>query len=137
MDDLKIHSQPRPNGSRSVHAISAAPLRSLRQAAVIHVQSSGREDATGANVLVAIFAERESPAAYSLQEQGMTHYDAINYISDGHHKGRRRYRGLADTKIEALIFLPGRPRPTRAAHKVGGLAGALRTCRSCYRHSRS
>jgi ATP-dependent Clp protease ATP-binding subunit ClpA len=44
----------------------------------IHVQSSGREEVTGANVLVAIFAERESHAAYFLQEQDMTRYDAVN-----------------------------------------------------------
>jgi ATP-dependent Clp protease ATP-binding subunit ClpA len=50
---------------------------------VIHVQSSGREEVTGANVLVAIFAERESHAAYFLQEQDMTRYDAVNYISHG------------------------------------------------------
>ncbi|HBF30076.1 AAA family ATPase, partial [Rhizobium sp.] len=53
------------------------------QRAVIHVQSSGREEVTGANVLVAIFAERESHAAYFLQEQEMTRYDAVNYISHG------------------------------------------------------
>jgi ATP-dependent Clp protease ATP-binding subunit ClpA len=53
------------------------------QRAVIHVQSSGRDDVTGANVLVAIFAERESHAAYFLQEQQMTRYDAVNYISHG------------------------------------------------------
>src|SRR5687767_15855358 len=51
--------------------------------AVVHVQSSGREEVTGANVLVAIFAERESHAAYFLQEQDMTRYDAVNYISHG------------------------------------------------------
>jgi ATP-dependent Clp protease ATP-binding subunit ClpA len=51
--------------------------------AVIHVQSSGREEVSGANVLVAIFAERESHAAYFLQEQEMTRYDAVNYISHG------------------------------------------------------
>src|SRR3569833_3302659 len=45
------------------------------QRAVIHVQSSGKEEVTGANVLVAIFAERESHAAYFLQEQDMTRYD--------------------------------------------------------------
>ena len=50
---------------------------------MIHVQSSGREEVTGANVLVAIFAERESHAAYFLQEQDMTRYDAVNYISHG------------------------------------------------------
>ncbi|MGE3626749.1 MAG: ATP-dependent Clp protease ATP-binding subunit ClpA [Hyphomicrobiales bacterium] len=51
--------------------------------AVVHVQSSGREEVTGANVLVAIFAERESHAAYFLQEQDMTRFDAVNYISHG------------------------------------------------------
>jgi ATP-dependent Clp protease ATP-binding subunit ClpA len=53
------------------------------QRAVIHVQSSGRDEVTGANVLVAIFAERESHAAYFLQEQDMTRYDAVNFISHG------------------------------------------------------
>jgi ATP-dependent Clp protease ATP-binding subunit ClpA len=53
------------------------------QRSVIHVQSSGREDVTGANVLIAIFAERESHAAYFLQEQQMTRYDAVNFISHG------------------------------------------------------
>jgi ATP-dependent Clp protease ATP-binding subunit ClpA len=51
------------------------------QRATIHVQSSGGEEVTGANVLVAIFAERESHAVYFLQEQEMTRYDAVNYIS--------------------------------------------------------
>ena len=51
--------------------------------AVVHVQSSGREEVTGANVLVAIFAERESHAAFFLQEQDMTRFDAVNYISHG------------------------------------------------------
>src|ERR1700756_4913416 len=63
------------------------------QRAVIHVQSSGREEVTGANVLVAIFAERESHAAYFLQEQDMTRYDAVNYISHGIAKRP----GLSDT----------------------------------------
>lgn len=53
------------------------------QRAVIHVQSAGRDEVTGANVLVAIFAERESFAAFFLQELGMTRYDAVNYISHG------------------------------------------------------
>lgn len=53
------------------------------QRALIHVQSSGREEVTGANVLVAIFAERESHAAFFLQEQDMSRFDAVNYISHG------------------------------------------------------
>src|SRR5215204_6405010 len=60
-----------------------AGFQRVIQRAVIHVQSSGREEVTGANVLVAIFAERESHAAYVLQEQDMTPYDAVNYISHG------------------------------------------------------
>src|SRR5664280_507338 len=60
-----------------------AGFQRVIQRAVSHVQSSGREEVTGANVLVAIFAERESHAAYFLQEQDMTRYDAVNYISHG------------------------------------------------------
>ena len=53
------------------------------QRAIIHVQSSGREEVTGGNVLVALFSERESHAVYFLQEQDMTRLDAVNYISHG------------------------------------------------------
>ena len=60
-----------------------AGFQRVVQRAIISVQSSGREDVTGANVLVALFAERESHAVYFLQEQDMTRYDAVNYISHG------------------------------------------------------
>ncbi|MDR2312343.1 MAG: ATP-dependent Clp protease ATP-binding subunit ClpA [Brucellaceae bacterium] len=60
-----------------------AAFQRVIQRSVIHVQSSNRDEVTGANVLVAIFAERESHAAYFLQEQQMTRYDAVNYISHG------------------------------------------------------
>ncbi len=60
-----------------------ASFQRVIQRAVIHVQSAGREEVTGANVLIAMFAERESNAAYFLQEQEMTRYDAVNYISHG------------------------------------------------------
>jgi ATP-dependent Clp protease ATP-binding subunit ClpA len=60
-----------------------AGFQRVIQRAVIHVQSSGQEDVTGANVLVAIFSERESHAAYFLQEQEMSRYDAVNFISHG------------------------------------------------------
>ncbi len=53
------------------------------QRAAIHVQSSGRDEVTGANVLVALFSERESHAVFFLQEQEMTRFDAVNYISHG------------------------------------------------------
>ena len=64
-----------------------AAFNRVVQRAVIAVQSSAREEVTGANVLVAIFAERESHAVYFLQEQEMTQYDAINHVGDGHAKG--------------------------------------------------
>src|SRR5687768_11173506 len=60
-----------------------ASFQRVLQRAAIHVQSSGREEVTGANVLVAMFAERESHAVYFLQEQDMTRFDAVNYISHG------------------------------------------------------
>ncbi|QPH52638.1 ATP-dependent Clp protease ATP-binding subunit ClpA [Pontivivens ytuae] len=69
-----------------IEGSEAAPTTGFQrviQRAAIHVQSSGRTEVTGANVLVAIFAERESHAAYFLQEQDMTRYDAVNYISHG------------------------------------------------------
>jgi ATP-dependent Clp protease ATP-binding subunit ClpA len=75
-----------------------ASFQRVLQRAIVHVQSSGREEVTGANVLVAMFAERESHAVYFLQEQEMTRLDAVNYISHGIAKvpGRteqRRVRG--------------------------------------------
>lgn len=67
-------------------AEEAKPTSSFQrvlQRAAIHVQSSGREEVTGANVLVALFSERESNAVFFLQEQEMSRYDAVNYISHG------------------------------------------------------
>jgi len=71
VDQQQAEAQPTAGFQRVIHR------------AVVHVQSSGREEVTGANVLVAIFAERESHAAYFLQEQEMTRFDAVNYISHG------------------------------------------------------
>ena len=88
-----------------------AGFQRVIQRAVIHVQSSGREEVTGANVLVAIFAERESHAAYFLQEQEMTRYDAVNYISHGIAKRP----GLTEA------------RPARAADEDAGFAASRRT----------
>jgi ATP-dependent Clp protease ATP-binding subunit ClpA len=60
-----------------------AGFQRVVQRAAIHVQSSGREEVTGANVLVALFSERESHAVYFLQTQDMTRLDAVNFISHG------------------------------------------------------
>ncbi len=53
------------------------------QRAILHVQSSGKDVVTGANVLVALFSERESYAVYFLQQQDMSRLDAVSYISHG------------------------------------------------------
>jgi len=69
-----------------IEGTEAAPTTGFQrviQRAAIHVQSSGHAEVTGANVLVAIFTERESHAAYYLQQQDMTRYDAVNFISHG------------------------------------------------------
>ncbi|MBI4046076.1 MAG: AAA family ATPase, partial [Devosia nanyangense] len=83
-----------PNGQ---DARPTAAFQRVIQRAVIHVQSSGREEVTGANVLVAIFAERESHAAYFLEQQDMSRLDAVNFISHGITKSGpnedRRVRG--------------------------------------------
>ena len=60
-----------------------AGFQRVVQRAAIHVQSSGKEEVTGANVLVALFSERESHAVYFLQAQDMTRLDAVNFISHG------------------------------------------------------
>lgn len=78
-DDLASLIVEKPNSE----AVPTAAFQRVVQRAAIHVQSSGRSEVTGANVLVAIFAERESNAAYFLQDQDMTRYDAVNFISHG------------------------------------------------------
>lgn len=69
--------------SRTEESKPTAGFQRVLQRAAIHVQSSGSEEVTGANVLVAIFSERESHAVYFLQQQEMTRLDAVNFISHG------------------------------------------------------
>ncbi len=68
---------------RSSEPKPTAAFQRVVQRAAIHVQSSGRDEVTGANVLVALFSERESHAVYFLQLQDMTRLDAVNFISHG------------------------------------------------------
>ncbi len=87
-------------------AVPTAAFQRVIQRAAIHVQSSGRTEVTGANVLVAIFAERESNAAFFLQEQDMTRYDAVNFIAHGVAKDpsfgeTRPVQGAQDVEEEA------------------------------------
>ena len=79
-----------------------AGFQRVVQRAAIHVQSSGRDEVTGANVLVALFSERESHAVYFLQLQDMTRLDAVNFISHGIAKapGRSAQRPTTGAKEE-------------------------------------
>jgi ATP-dependent Clp protease ATP-binding subunit ClpA len=83
----------------------AQPTNSFQrvvQRAIVHVQTSGREEVTGANVLVGIFSERESHAAYFLQEQEMSRFDAVQYIAHGISKrpGMSEPRAVRGTEEE-------------------------------------
>ena len=80
-----------------------AGFQRVVQRAAIHVQSSGKDEVTGANVLVALFSERESHAVYFLQTQDMTRLDAVNFISHG------------------IAKAPGRsaPRPVQGSEREG------------------
>jgi ATP-dependent Clp protease ATP-binding subunit ClpA len=85
-DDVKNYLDEDLSSLRIENFEEARPTAGFHrviQRAVIHVQSSGREEVTGANALVALFAERESHAVYFLQERDMTRYDVVNYISHG------------------------------------------------------
>ncbi len=68
---------------RTTEPKPTAGFQRVVQRAAIHVQSSGRDEVSGANVLVALFSERESHAVYFLQMQDMTRLDAVNFISHG------------------------------------------------------
>ncbi|MDT7934559.1 MAG: ATP-dependent Clp protease ATP-binding subunit ClpA [Sphingomonadaceae bacterium] len=75
LNSLRADAQVDPNPT--------AGFQRVVQRAILHVQSSGREEVTGANVLVALFSERESHAVYFLQQQDMTRLDAVSFISHG------------------------------------------------------
>jgi ATP-dependent Clp protease ATP-binding subunit ClpA len=88
--------------SRGEEAKPTSGFQRVVQRAVIHVQSSGRTEVTGANVLVALFSERESHAVYFLQEQDMSRFDAVNFISHGISKvpGKAEPRRVAGAEDE-------------------------------------
>ena len=88
---------------RAAEPKPTAGFQRVVQRAAIHVQSSGREEVTGANVIVALFSERESHAVYFLQLQDMTRLDAVNYISHGVAKapGRAQSRTVHGADDEA------------------------------------
>ena len=90
-----------------------AAFQRVVQRAAIHVQSSGHDEVTGANIIVALFSERESHAVYFLQSQDMTRLDAVNFISHGIAKApglseSRSVEGADDDDAEGGVVKKGR-----------------------------
>ena len=71
------------NSEKEAEPQPTAGFQRVIQRSIVHVQSSGKNEVTGANILVSLFAERESHATYFLQEQEVTRYDVVNFISHG------------------------------------------------------
>src|SRR5689334_5035212 len=97
LEALKVEGQTDPSPTSGFQRVV--------QRAILHVQSSGRDEVTGANVLVALFSERESYAVYFLQQQDMSRLDAVSYISHGVGKGETaaeppEVKGTEETKQE-------------------------------------
>src|ERR1700710_805591 len=84
------------------------------QRAILHVQSSGRDEVTGANVLVALFSERESYAVYFLQQQDMSRLDAVTYISHGVGKGDATPQPVESKNAEETKQDEGKKKPESA-----------------------
>ena len=74
---------PTVSGEDDIDTQPTLGFQRVIQRAILHVQSSGKKEVNGANVLVAIYGEKDSHAVYFLQKQGITRLDVVNYISHG------------------------------------------------------
>src|ERR687898_2496594 len=90
MDELRknltqhiTEQTPRIAADREVDTQPTLGFQRVIQRAILHVQSSGKKEVTGANVLVAIFGEKDSHAVYFLHQKGVTRLDVVNFISHG------------------------------------------------------
>ena len=81
--DFVTTQTPTIAGSGEVDTQPTLGFQRVIQRAILHVQSSGKKEVTGANVLVAIFGEKDSHAVYFLSQQGISRFDVVNYISHG------------------------------------------------------
>src|SRR5476651_275512 len=100
--------------------LPTAGFQRVVQRAAVHVQSSGRKEVTGANVLVALFSERDSHAVSFLENQGMSRLDAVDYISHGKAKvpGRTRARRVQGSEEENGEATPKQGNEALAAYCV-------------------
>jgi ATP-dependent Clp protease ATP-binding subunit ClpA len=107
MDELRknltqhiAEQTPRIAADREVDTQPTLGFQRVIQRAILHVQSSGKKEVTGANVLVAIFGEKDSHAVYFLQQQGIARLDVVNYISHGITKTPQAHQGKGDQEAE-------------------------------------
>jgi len=107
MDELRknltqhiAEQTPRIAADREVDTQPTLGFQRVIQRAILHVQSSGKKEVTGANVLVAIFGEKDSHAVYFLQQQGIARLDVVNYISHGITKTPQAHPGKSDQDAE-------------------------------------
>jgi ATP-dependent Clp protease ATP-binding subunit ClpA len=91
---------PRIAQDREIDTQPTLGFQRVIQRAILHVQSSGKKEVTGANVLVAIFGEKDSHAVYYLQQQGITRLDVVNYISHGITKTPQPHQGKNEQENE-------------------------------------
>jgi ATP-dependent Clp protease ATP-binding subunit ClpA len=97
---IEEHS-PSIQGKGDIDTQPTLGFQRVIQRAILHVQSSGKKEVNGANVLVAIFGEKDSHAVYYLQRQGITRLDVVNFISHGISKiPQQAARGEAETEGE-------------------------------------
>jgi ATP-dependent Clp protease ATP-binding subunit ClpA len=107
MDELRknltqhiAEQTPRIAADREVDTQPTLGFQRVIQRAILHVQSSGKKEVTGANVLVAIFGEKDSHAVYFLQQQGIARLDVVNYISHGITKTPQAHQGKSDQESD-------------------------------------
>jgi len=107
MEELRKHlvqhigeQTPRIAQDREIDTQPTLGFQRVIQRAILHVQSSGKKEVTGANVLVAIFGEKDSHAVYYLQQQGITRLDVVNYISHGITKTPQPHQGKSEQEAE-------------------------------------
>jgi ATP-dependent Clp protease ATP-binding subunit ClpA len=110
----RIHRRAHPahRGRPEVDTQPTLGFQRVIQRAILHVQSSGKKEVTGANVLVAIFGEKDSHAVYFLHQQGVTRLDVVNFISHGITKTPQSSAGKAEQEAEQ--------EPSRPSQQGGG-----------------
>ncbi|GAB3242009.1 ATP-dependent Clp protease ATP-binding subunit [Chitinimonas naiadis] len=101
LTDFVAEHTPLVAGSGEVETQPTIGFQRVIQRAILHVQSSGKKEVTGANVLVAIFGEKDSHAVYFLHQQGITRLDVVNFISHGISKVAPQAGGQAAPKGDA------------------------------------